>query len=176
MYDTKTHKLHPHNHTVALLVYDEPGVLSRIANMFMKRNFNINTITVGPSSKENISRITISFKGDDSVYEQMVKQLNKLIDVVKVSDLPPATSVIRELALIKIKVKDIHDQNRVMNYCQTYRANIIHITNNEIITEVVGKPEKIDAFLKLVKGQIKEVARTGITAMARGGGFEVKKE
>ena len=169
MYDDRRKTLHPHHHTVAMLVYDEPGVLSRIANMFMKRNFNINTLTVGPSTKKGISRMTITFYGDDKIYEQMVKQLNKLIDVVKVSDLPVDNSIIRELALIKIKTKTIDMQNQIMSYCQAYRANVVNMTQDNIVVEVVGKTDKIDSFIQLVSGVgISEVSRTGVTAMSRG--------
>ncbi len=168
MYDDRKTVLHPHHHTLSLLVYDEPGVLSRIANMFMKRNFNINTLTVGPSTREGVSRMTITFIGDNRIYEQMVKQLNKLIDVIKVSDLPKNNSIIRELALIKVKAKTTAVQNQVMNYCQAYRARVVNMSQDNIVVEVVGKPEKIDSFIQLVKNiGIAEISRTGITAMSR---------
>ncbi len=167
MYDDAKKTLDPHYHTVALLVHDEPGVLARIANLFLKRNFNISTITVGSSTIPDVSRITISFQGDDKIYEQIVKQLNKLIDVIKVSDLPKETSIFRDLALIKIRTDDVEVQNKVMNYCNAYRARIVNITPEEVIVEMVGKPDKIDAFLQLVKNNLKEIARTGITAMSR---------
>lgn len=169
MYTDKRTTLHPHFHTVAILVYDEPGVLARIANLFMKKNFNIDTITVGSSSKEGISRITICFFGDDNAYEQTVKQLYKLIDVIKVSDLPAFDSVLREVALIKIKSDSVNLQNQIMNYCHSYRARIVNINPNEVIVEVIGKPEKINSFIQLVKTiGIKEIARTGTTGMYRG--------
>ena len=141
--------------------------------MFMKRNFNIDNLTVGPSTMENVSRMTITFQGDDKMYEQMSKQLNKLIDVIKVSDLPEVSSVIRDLALIKVKAKSINEQNQIMNYCHAYRAKIVNISPDEMIVEIVGRPSKIDAFILLVKKLgIVEISRTGITAMARGLNFE----
>lgn len=170
MYADKVYPKHIHRHILSILVHDEPGVLTRISSLFFKRNFNINTLTVGPSATKGISRITISFFGDDRVYEQLVKQLNKLIDVLKVSDLLPHDSVIRDLCLIRIKTKDVRDQNQVMNYCHAYRARIVDISPEEVIVEMLGKPEKIDAFLEIVKPMgVKELARTGVTAMARGG-------
>lgn len=167
MYDDAKKILNPHYHTVAMLVHDEPGVLARIANLFMKRNFNINTITVSTSTIPDVSRITISFMGDDKIYEQIVKQLNKLIDVIKVSDLAKESSIFRDLALVKIRTDSLEDQNKMMNYCQAYRAKIVNITPDEVIVEMVGKPEKINAFLQLVQHNVKEIARTGITAMSR---------
>lgn len=118
MYSDRIAELNPHPHTIALLVNDEPGVFSRVSNLFMKRNFNINTITVGSSVRQGISKITITFFGDDRVYEQLVKQLSKLIDVVKTIDLPEQESVIRDLALLKVRTKKVEDQNQLMNYCK----------------------------------------------------------
>lgn len=173
MYDPREKKLHPHKHTLAILVHDEPGVLARIANMFMRRNFNIDNLTVGQSGVEGVSRMTITFRGDDKMYEQMTKQLNKLIDVIKVSDLPESSSVIRDLALIKVKAKNVNEQNQIMNYCHAFRARVVNISQDEMIIEIVGRPQKIDALVQLVKRLgIVEISRTGITAMARGTTFE----
>ncbi|MAE42451.1 acetolactate synthase small subunit [Candidatus Woesearchaeota archaeon] len=169
MYGNKSQKIHGNYHTVSILVNDEPGVLSRIANMFMKRNFNIDTLTVGPSIKKGISRMTISFFGDDTIYEQLVKQLNKLIDVIKLNDLPINNSIITELALVKISAKNINEQNQVMMYCQAYRTRVINITHSDMIVEIVGRPDNIESFIQLTKNLgLREISRTGTTAMSRG--------
>ncbi|PIN68529.1 acetolactate synthase small subunit [Candidatus Woesearchaeota archaeon CG11_big_fil_rev_8_21_14_0_20_57_5] len=173
MYSDKK-EWHPsHRHVISLMVVDEPGVLTRISNMFFKRNFNIDTLTVSPSIINGQSRITLSFFGDDSVYEQLIKQLNKLIDVIKVSDLPKGDTVIRDLCLVRVTAKDAATQNQLINYCRFYRARIVDATHDDLMVEMVGKPEKIDAFLELVGPLgIKEVSRTGVTALARGNGVK----
>jgi acetolactate synthase-1/3 small subunit len=168
MYTEEKAKQSVHHHSVAILANDVPGVLTRITGMFLKRNFSINTITAGHSTHPGISRIVITFSGDDKTYEQLVKQAAKFIDVIKVEDLPENKSVIRELALIKIKVKSLAEQNQVMLYCNTYRAHVVNMGHGDMIVELTGKPDKIEAFLDLVKkiGVI-EIARSGVTAMHR---------
>ncbi|MFH1591619.1 MAG: acetolactate synthase small subunit [archaeon] len=169
MYSDRIVKTRPKDHTLAILVYDEPGVFMRISNLFLKRNFNITTLTVSPSATAGLSRFTITFRGDDNTYEQMVKQLNKLVDVIKTSDMESKSSIVRDLCLIKVKTKDLHAQNQVMNYCQSYHGKVVDITQEEVVVELVGKPDKIDAFLELVRPLgIKEIARTGVTALTRG--------
>jgi len=168
MFDDAIRKLKGRHHTLAILVYDEPGVLARVSSLFMKRNFNINTLTVGPSSQQGVSRITISFFGDEKIFEQLVKQLYKLIDVIKVSNLPDKISIIRELALIKIHTKNLQAQNQIKMYCHSYKARIVNIAKDDVVVELIGKPDKVDSFLELVKPMgIREISRTGITAMSR---------
>ena len=168
MFGDNIKRLDPHKHNVALLVNDEPGVFARISNLFMKRNFNIDTITVGASNMKGMSRITLSFIGDDIQYEQLVKQLNKLIDVVKTTDLPESRAVIRELALIKVNTKSEKEQTQIMNFSNAFRANVVNVGPKEMIVQITGKTTKVDSFIELVKPMgIVEVARTGVTAMAR---------
>ncbi|MBI5388789.1 acetolactate synthase small subunit [Candidatus Woesearchaeota archaeon] len=171
MYADKRTPLDPHHHVVVLHVYDEPGVLTRITGLFNKRNFNIDTITVGKSAKEGISRITISFFGDDNVYEQLTKQLNKLIDVIKINDLSSDAAVIRELALITIATKKVQHQEQLKTYLEAYRAKPVSITRDDTVVEIVGTPDKVDAFIDLVRQfGVKEVARTGVTGIGRSSG------
>lgn len=168
MYGNKNVNSESHCHTLGILVNDEPGVLTRISGMFMKRNFNIKTITVGASNLKGISKITVSFYGNDEVYEQLVKQLNKLIDVIKTTDLSGSTSVVRELALIKISVKNVQEQNQIMNYCRIHKARVVNVTQEDMIIEIVGKSDKIDTFYKLASTfGIKDISRTGVTAISR---------
>src|SRR3989344_5043438 len=169
MYSDNLRKQKIEHHTIAILVHDEPGVLTRISSLFMKRNFNINTLTVGHSANEGVSRMTISFLGDDRVYEQLVKQLSKLIDVIKIIGLPDKKSIIRELALVKIHTKNANEQKQVMSFCSAYRCKVISMTSKIIVVEIVGKPDKVESFIKLARTVgVKEVSRTGVTAMSRG--------
>jgi acetolactate synthase-1/3 small subunit len=157
------------NHILVALVEDRPGVLQRVAGMFRKRNFNIDSITVGHSEKDGISRMTISVKGDVKVLEQMLKQLNKLIEVIKVMELPRDDMVSRELALVKIKTKDEKARAEVVQYANIFRGRIIDVRRESLIVEITGDSEKVDAFLKLASMfGIQELAKTGVTAMARG--------
>ena len=126
MYDDNITHYRKHQHTITLIVSNEPGMLARVAGLFMRRNFNIEALTVAQSTKPEISRMTISFKGDDKVYEQLAKQLNKEVNIVKVSDLPPDISIIRELALIKIHTKGPEEQKQLMAYCQAHEAKVAH--------------------------------------------------
>ena len=154
-------------HTIAALVEDKPGVLARVAGLFRRRGFNIESLAVGVTEKEGISRMTIVVSGDDRTIEQVTKQLNKLIDVVKVSDVS-ANSVDRELALIKVSASP---QNRaeIIEIANIFRARIVDVARDSMIIEVTGDEDKICAFIDLMRQYgIKEVARTGKIAMQRG--------
>ncbi len=154
-------------HTIAALVEDKPGVLARVAGLFRRRGFNIESLAVGVTEKEGISRMTIVVSGDDRTIEQVTKQLNKLIDVVKVSDVS-ANSVDRELALIKVSASP---QNRaeIIEIANIFRARIVDVARDSMIIEVTGDEDKIGAFIDLMRQYgIKEVARTGKIAMQRG--------
>ncbi len=169
MYGDNIQKTKKHRHTIALLVSNEPGMLARIAGLFTRRNFNIDTLTVGVSTTPEVSRMTISFFGDDRAYEQLMKQLNKMVNITKVSDLPEKGSIIRDLVLVKVHTKNIDHHNQVMAYCNAHKAKVLNVSREDILAEVVGSPDKIDAFLELMRPfGIKEIARTGITGMSRG--------
>ncbi len=155
-------------HVLVALVEDEPGVMQRISGMFTRRHFNIDTISVGHSEKKGISRITITFTGDDKKAEQIVKQLNKIIEVVKVTRLD-GDFIQRELALVKIKTADENSRREVVQYANIFRAKVVDVSKDSIIVEVTGTESKIDAFVNLVNHfGIKELAITGVTAMGRG--------
>jgi len=154
---------------VAALVEDKPGVLFRVTNLIRRRGFNIDSISVGPVEQGVLSRMTIVINGDDKIIEQVVKQLHKLVEVIKITRLNPAESVLRELGLIKLHASDSKARSDLMNFAEIFRARIVDLSSDSVIVEITGDPEKIDAFLKLVKPYgIKEIARTGISALARG--------
>lgn len=156
-------------HVIAMLVEDQPGVLTRIAGMFARRGFNIDTLTVGKTTKPGISKMVITVIGDDATLEQVEKQVNKLIDTIKVIEMPEESSVIRELCLIKIAVANKKAKEEVLRYTKIYKTKIVDITNNSVTAELIGDPAKIDSFIELMKQfGIKEVSRTGATAVSRG--------
>lgn len=156
-------------HLISALVENKPGVMQRISGMFSRRGFNIDNLSVGPTADPEHSRVTITVKGDQKILEQVVKQLNKLITVIKVRDLNEAEAVRRELALIKINTPKGDTRSEVAQYVDVFRGSVIDVSADSMIVEITGDPEKIDAFVRLVKPYgIKEMARTGVTAMHRG--------
>jgi acetolactate synthase-1/3 small subunit len=155
---------------IGCIVENKPGVLYEVSNMFRRRNFNIDSISVGAIESRDLARMTITVKGDEWTIEQVVKQLRKIIDVVKVSILNPSESVIREMALIKIHTSNAQTRSEVIQYANIFRGHIVDVAQESITVEVTGDREKIDAFIDIVRPfGLKEVARTGITALARGG-------
>ncbi len=156
-------------HILVALVEDRPGVMQRVSGLFRKRNFNIDSITVGHSEKEGISRITMTVSGDERIIEQVIKQLNKLIEVIKVTKLDNENSVMRELALVKIKVKNEAARGDMVQYVNIFRGRIVDVRKDSMIVEITGDNEKIDAFIESVSSfGIAELAKTGVTAMTRG--------
>jgi len=155
-------------HTLAVLVENKPGVLARVAGLFSRRGFNIESLAVGVTEREDTSRMTIVVNGDDHVLEQVTKQLNKLIDVIRVSDLEPTETVNRELALIKVGV-DSSTRPEVMQIVDVFRAKIVDVGLKSLIVEVTGDESKINAMEHLLRQfGIKEMVRTGKVAMNRG--------
>jgi acetolactate synthase-1/3 small subunit len=155
---------------LSVIVENKPGVLFRITNLFRSRNFNIESITVGITEKPDLSRMTITTKSDIRTLEQLVKQLRKTIDVIQVSVLDKENTVYRELALIKMNAKDPTTRIEIANFASIYRGNIMDISNETITVELIGTPDKIDAFKSLVSSYgIIQVARTGVSALPRGG-------
>jgi acetolactate synthase I/III small subunit len=154
---------------ISILVENKPGVLHTIANLFRRRNFNIESITVGPTQEPDTSRMTITINGDEKTIDQVVKQVAKQIDVLKVSELEPGNFVMRELALIKVNVSGSKERSDIINCVNVFRGRVIDVSNDSLTVEITGGPDKIDAFLNLMKTfGIIELARTGITALARG--------
>jgi acetolactate synthase-1/3 small subunit len=155
-------------HTVAVLVENKPGVLARVSGLFSRRGFNIESLAVGVTENADTSRMTIVVSGDDKVLEQVMKQLNKLIDVIRVSDIPPEDSVNRELALIKVGV-DSNTRAEVMQIVDIFRAKIVDVGVKSLIVEVTGDESKINAIEQLLRQfGVKEMVRTGKVAMNRG--------
>lgn len=154
---------------ISVLVENKPGVLHGIANLFRRRDFNIESITVGPTEQKEIARMTITVNEDDKTIDQVVKQVAKLIDVLKVDELSQGNYVMRELALIKVNVPSSKERSDIINCVDVFRGRIIDVSTDNLTVEITGTPDKIDAFLNLMKtfGVI-ELARTGITALARG--------
>jgi acetolactate synthase-1/3 small subunit len=156
-------------HVIAMLVEDQPGVLTRIAGMFARRGFNIETITVGKTTKKGISKMVITVRGNDAILEQVEKQVNKLIDTVKVIEMPEHKSVIRELCLIKVSISSKKAKEDILRYTKIYKTKIVDITQKSVTAELIGTPEKIEAFIDLMKQfGVKEISRTGVTAVLRG--------
>jgi len=153
---------------IAVLVQNTPGVLARVAGLFARRGFNIESLAVGVTEDPTISRMTITFEGDARVQEQVSKQLNKLIDVRKVSDLSPSSILARELALIKVHA-DAARRDQIVQLVNLFRARIIDVNRRSVVVEVSGDREKVDALLALLREfGVMEVARTGQIAMERG--------
>lgn len=153
---------------IAVYVDNKHGVLARIASMFARRGFNIDSLTVGETECKEFSRITISLSGDSYVKEQMINQLRKIVNVKKVEVISGDVSITRELALIKVK-NDTIKRADVLAAVDVYRAKVIDFTNNVIGIEITGDPSKIDAFIEyLMPYEIFEMCRTGIVAVERG--------
>ncbi|MFS0723372.1 acetolactate synthase small subunit [Paenibacillus sp. 1P07SE] len=154
--------------TIAVLVNNQPGVLQRVSGLFGRRGFNIESITVGTSEEPGLSRMVIVTSGDDRTLEQVSKQLYKLIDVIKVTDLSAHPMVGRELALIKVSAEP-NARPEILGVVDTFRAAVVDIGSHTLMVQVVGDSEKIDAMVELLKPYgIRELSRTGVTAMMRG--------
>ena len=155
-------------HTITALVQDRPGVLNRISSMFRRRGFNIASLAVGQSEIPDLSRMTFVVEGDDTVVEQVTKNLHKLIDVIKVSDISEENAVSRELALIRVKA-NVHTRSEIMQIVDIFRANIVDVGSESLIIEVTGDESKVDSLQKLLRSfGVMEVMRTGTIAMGRG--------
>jgi len=155
-------------HTIAVIVENKSGVLTRIAGLFSRRSFNIDSLSVGGTDNPDYSRMTLSVRGDREVLEQVIKQLSKLINVIRVSELDPAESVERELAMIKVSA-DRENRAEIMQLVDIFRAKIIDVSARSMIIEVTGDEEKIDAIVVLLRQfGVKEMARTGKVSMVRG--------
>jgi len=156
-------------HTLVALVEDKPGVLNHMVSLFRRRGFNIDSIAVGHSEVPHLSRVTIVVNGSTAIVEQVRKQLDKLVDVVKVSDITGDKITIRELALIKVKAASA-TRSEIIEIADIFRANIVDVASDSLTIEITGDEDKISSMLKLLRGfGIREIARTGRIAMVRGG-------
>ncbi len=154
--------------TLAILVENKPGVLSRVTGLFSRRGYNIESLAVGPTEDPNYSRITIVVEGDELVVEQITKQLFKLVNVYKVYELTSMPFVERELVMIKVTA-DIKSRTDIVKISEVFRANVVDVSDKAMILEVTGDTEKIEAIWNLLKPYgVKEMVRTGKLALARG--------
>lgn len=153
---------------LSVLVDNTLGVLNRVAGLFSRRGYNIDSLTVGETENPKYSRMTIVVTGDDDILEQIVKQITKLEDVRRVDVLEPSDSVTRELILVKIKAEPAQRQ-QVISITEIFRANIVDVARDSLMIEITGSQSKLKAFLSLVEDyEILELVRTGITGLARG--------
>jgi acetolactate synthase-1/3 small subunit len=156
-------------HTLSVLVENTPGVLARIAGLFSRRGFNIHSLAVGPTERDTVSRITIVVKVADQPLEQVTKQLNKLVNVLKIVELDPALAVERELVLVKVKA-DAAVRGQVLETVQLFRAKVVDVATDAVTIEVTGNAEKLSAFLRVLEPfGIRELVQSGIIAIGRGG-------
>ena len=165
-------------HTIVALVEDKPGVLNRMASLFRRRGFNIDSIAVGHSEISHLSRMTIVVDGAATMVEQVRKQLDKLVVTIKVSDITADDMVSRELALIKVRATSA-TRSEIMQIVDIFRANIVDVSPDSVTVEVTGDEDKIDSLLSLLRGfGIREISRTGRIALTRGSSspLEVEKE
>ena len=154
---------------ISVLVENKPGVLYEVSNLFRRRNFNIESITVGPSEQKDVARMTITVNEDERTLLQVIKQVAKLIDVHEVGELERGNLVMRELALIKVNSPTSKERSDIINTVEVFRGRVIDVSTDSLTVEITGTPDKIDAFLNLMKTTgVVELARTGITALARG--------
>ncbi|WP_435771549.1 acetolactate synthase small subunit [Nocardioides sp. SYSU DS0651] len=155
-------------HTLSVLVEDKPGVLARIAGLFSRRGFNIESLAVGPTEHAEISRMTIVVNVESSPLEQVTKQLNKLVEVIKIVELDPDASVTRELVLVKVGAT-ADNRSQVLDVVQLFRAKVIDVSSDAVTMQVVGNAGKIADFLRVLEPfGIRELVQSGIVAIGRG--------
>jgi len=155
-------------HTIAILVEDQPGVMARVASLFTRRGFNIESIAVGHSEKPGISRMTIITSGDEKVLEQVTKQLNKLIDVIRVRDISPRNVIERELILVKVHTDSLSIRAEIIQLVEIFKAKVVYVERDTLTIEMSGDEEKVSGLLELIKPfGIIEIVRTGRIAIAR---------
>jgi acetolactate synthase-1/3 small subunit len=154
-------------HTISILVEDKFGAFNRIAGLFSAKGYNIDSLSVGPTEEVGVSRMTIVTRGDDQIMEQIIKQLNKLIDIVKVVDLTFESFVERELVLAKVATTT-ETRSEIMQIAEIFRAKVVDISPRTLTLEATGSQQKVDAFIKMLTPfSIKEIARTGQVALKR---------
>lgn len=162
-------------HTLVALVENKPGVLNRVASLFRRRAFNIESIAVGHSEQPGLSRMTVVVNGDSARIEQVRKQLDKLINVVRVSDITAEDIVTRELALIKVKTT-IATRSEIIQIVDIFRANIVDVAADSLTVEVTGDEDKLESLLELLRGfGVTEINRTGRIALTRGGAAQANR-
>jgi acetolactate synthase-1/3 small subunit len=154
-------------HILSLLVENKPGVLARIAGLFSRRGFNIDTLTVGPTEDPHTSRITLTVDGAIHPIDQVTKQLHKLVNVIKIRDMEPEQTIAREMALFKVSAS-VESRGEIMQFAEIFRANILDVSRRTLTIEVTGTADKIEAFERMVRPHgLVEMARTGEVAISR---------
>jgi acetolactate synthase-1/3 small subunit len=155
-------------HTLSVLVEDKPGVLARVASLFSRRGFNIESLAVGPTEVSGVSRMTIVVSVDQSPLEQVTKQLNKLVNVLKIVELDDTTSVQREILLVKVKA-DMQTRSHILETVQLFRAKVVDVSNDAVTIEATGNSDKLAALLRVLEPfGIKELVKSGMVAVGRG--------
>ena len=155
-------------HTLSVLVENKPGVLARIAGLFSRRSFNIDSLAVGPTEHPEVSRMTIVVDVEDTPLEQVTKQLNKLVEVIKIVELDGSTSVNRELLLVKVKA-DAETRGQVLDVVQLFRAKVVDIANDAVTIQAVGNADKLADLLRVLEPfGIRELVQSGMVAIGRG--------
>lgn len=155
-------------HTLSVLVEDKPGVLARVAGLFSRRGFNIESLAVGPTELPEISRITIRVHVEGAALEQVTKQLNKLVNVIKIVELDPAASVQREILLVKVR-SDLESRSHILETAQLFRAKVVDVSPESVTIEATGKVDKLQALMKVLEPfGIKELVKSGVVAVGRG--------
>jgi acetolactate synthase-1/3 small subunit len=155
-------------HTLSVLVENKPGVLARIAALFSRRGFNIDSLAVGPTEHPSVSRMTVVVDVEDQPLEQVTKQLNKLVNVLKIVELDPGQSVQRELLLLKVKA-DLESRSHVLETVQLFRAKVVDVAPDAVTIEATGSPDKLDALLRVLEPfGIRELVQSGVVAVGRG--------
>ncbi len=156
-------------HIISILVENEFGALGRIAGLFTARGYNIDSLTVAPTDDPTLSRMTLVTQGDDRIVEQILKQLNKLLDVVKVMDITEAPHIERELMLVKVQATSSESREEFKRLADIFDARVVDVTDKTYTIEVIGRSRKLDAFLELLTNKSPmEVVRSGVIGMARG--------
>jgi acetolactate synthase I/III small subunit len=155
-------------HTLSVLVENKPGVLARVAGLFSRRGFNIDSLAVGPTEHPEVSRMTIVVNVEESPLEQVTKQLNKLVEVIKIVELDPSASVARELLLVKIKA-DAASRGQVLEIVQLFKAKVVDVATDAVTVQVVGNADKLADFLRIVEPfGVRELVQSGMVAIGRG--------
>jgi acetolactate synthase-1/3 small subunit len=155
-------------HTLSVLVENKPGVLARIASLFSRRGFNIDSLAVGPTEYPAVSRMTVVVDVEDQPLEQVTKQLNKLVNVIKIVELDPGQSVQRELLLLKVKA-DLDTRSHILETVQLFRAKVVDVVHDAVTIEATGSPGKLDALLRVLEPfGIRELVQSGVVAVGRG--------
>jgi acetolactate synthase-1/3 small subunit len=155
-------------HTLSVLVEDKPGVLARVASLFSRRGYNIQSLAVGATEQKDMSRMTIVVSVDESPLEQITKQLNKLINVIKIVEQDEDNSVSRELALIKVRA-DAATRGQVIEAVNLFRAKVVDVTTESVTIEATGTPAKLEAFMRVLEPYgIRELAQSGVVSLSRG--------